>query len=302
MVRALPCHGRGRGFEPRRFRQLTIFAALAKMSKHRNRNRNYYSGSATSNDPSNTLHHTYALKNSEAIPVYKDSSVSFSKETEVGMEQLEEDGSQEVINEEPLPVQNSQVPPQQELPFDYRENSLTNMLATVAALLFVLGLSYFAYKSFVAGKIAFFGDKPERNQITSKAAFTVREDENIIDEQEMNSPARDEQQYTPPADTQAFIEPLGNFTNTPEQNEQLQKATATRGQQWVPNDYKPGDVKPENKKYTVKSGDTLWEIAEGVYGDGSLWVNILSANASNVGYLANGQQALIFPGQSLVIP
>ncbi len=299
MVRALPCHGRGRGFEPRRFRQLTIFAALAKMSKHRNRNRSYYSGRTTSNDPSNTLHHTYALKNSEAIPVYQDPTLGYNKEEEPQTEHAEEIEPQQ---DEPTQIKSSKSLPQPELPFDYRENSLANILATVAALLFVLGLSYFAYKSFVAGKIAFFGDKPEKNQITSKAAFTVRENESVIDEQGLDSSSNNEQQYTPPADTQALIEPQGDFTNTPEQNEQLQKATAAPGQQWVPNDYKPGDVKPENKKYTVKSGDTLWEIAEGVYGDGSLWVNILSANASSVGYLASGQQALIFPGQSLVIP
>jgi len=69
---------------------------------------------------------------------------------------------------------------------------------------------------------------------------------------------------------------------------------------WVATDYKQGDISKGN--YTVKSGDTLWEIAEAVYGDGTQWVNILNANSSSVDYLPNGQQALIFPGQVLVIP
>ena len=69
---------------------------------------------------------------------------------------------------------------------------------------------------------------------------------------------------------------------------------------WVATDYKQGDISKGN--YTVKSGDTLWEIAEAVYGDGTQWVNILNANSSSIGYLPSGQQALIFPGQVLVIP
>ncbi|MFA5776489.1 MAG: LysM peptidoglycan-binding domain-containing protein [Patescibacteria group bacterium] len=69
---------------------------------------------------------------------------------------------------------------------------------------------------------------------------------------------------------------------------------------WVATDYKQGDISKGN--YTVKSGDTLWEIAEAVYGDGTQWVNILNANSASVDYLPNGQQALIFPGQVLVIP
>jgi len=69
---------------------------------------------------------------------------------------------------------------------------------------------------------------------------------------------------------------------------------------WVATDYKQGDISKGN--YTVKSGDTLWEIAEAVYGDGTQWVNILHANSSSIDYLPSGQQALIFPGQVLAIP
>ena len=69
---------------------------------------------------------------------------------------------------------------------------------------------------------------------------------------------------------------------------------------WVANDYSQGDIK--SGSYTVVSGDTLWEIAEGVYGDGSRWGELLSANTGDVGWLANGSQALIYAGQVLMIP
>ena len=69
---------------------------------------------------------------------------------------------------------------------------------------------------------------------------------------------------------------------------------------WVANDYNLGDIQSGN--YTVVNGDTLWEIAEGVYGDGSRWGEILNANAGDVGYLPTGSQALIYAGQVLMIP
>jgi len=70
--------------------------------------------------------------------------------------------------------------------------------------------------------------------------------------------------------------------------------------EWTATDYKKGDI--QGASYTVKSGDTLWEIAEGVYGDGTQWTKILEANKNDVGLLVNGQQALIIPGQVLVLP
>ncbi len=69
---------------------------------------------------------------------------------------------------------------------------------------------------------------------------------------------------------------------------------------WVANDYKEGDIK--GKTYTVVEGDTLWEIAEAVYGNGFEWGRILSANSDSISYLPNGSQALIVPGQVLQLP
>ena len=70
-------------------------------------------------------------------------------------------------------------------------------------------------------------------------------------------------------------------------------------QKWVATDYKSGDIK--GPTYTVKSGDTLWEIAEAVYGNGFQWTKILAANQSSIGFLPNGSQALIIPGQVLTL-
>jgi nucleoid-associated protein YgaU len=51
------------------------------------------------------------------------------------------------------------------------------------------------------------------------------------------------------------------------------------------------------RSYTVVSGDTLWRIAERMYGNGSHYMKIYEANT---GLLNDPDQ--IFPGQKLVIP
>jgi len=51
------------------------------------------------------------------------------------------------------------------------------------------------------------------------------------------------------------------------------------------------------RSYTVQSGDTLWKIAQEMYGNGSDYMKIFEANTD---LLENPDQ--IFPGQKLVIP
>jgi len=53
----------------------------------------------------------------------------------------------------------------------------------------------------------------------------------------------------------------------------------------------------EGRSYTVESGDTLWKIAEQMYGNGSKYMKIFEANTD---LLKNPDQ--IFPGQKLKIP
>lgn len=52
--------------------------------------------------------------------------------------------------------------------------------------------------------------------------------------------------------------------------------------------------------YTVKKGDTLWDISKKVYGDGSKWRKILSANPKALGVAGNTKTLKI--GTQLVIP
>lgn len=55
---------------------------------------------------------------------------------------------------------------------------------------------------------------------------------------------------------------------------------------------------PVPKTYTVKSGDSLWKIAEKYYRNGAQWRKIYDANKKVIGKNPN----LIYPGQKLVIP
>jgi len=68
---------------------------------------------------------------------------------------------------------------------------------------------------------------------------------------------------------------------------------------WVATNYAPEDI--NTKTYEVQKGDTLWEISEAYYGTGHDWHKILELNKDEVGFLPNGSQALIIPGQVLVL-
>ena len=212
-------------------------------------------------------------------------------------------------NSTTLPVENSEVvedssintpvnKEQQSLPFDYREKNIANVIAVLAAFFFVLGVGYFAYKYFINSNFG-LSDNNKPNQITDKAAFTVRDSEDM--EQDSYSPQNDEQGDYPV--NKAKIAKEANKANKTEAEFRLPTPNnIEKGQNlvWTANNYNKGDINKGN--YHVRDGDTLWEIAEAVYGDGSLWVNILAANADNIGFLANGQQALIYTGQTITIP
>lgn len=96
----------------------------------------------------------------------------------------------------------------------------------------------------------------------------------------------------------------GNGNNDNQKLTAQEKALKTQEQiritgKWIATNYESGDI--SRGDYVVKQGDTLWEIAEAVYGDGYKWTIILDRNKSSIGKLPNGEQALIFPGQVLII-
>lgn len=59
----------------------------------------------------------------------------------------------------------------------------------------------------------------------------------------------------------------------------------------------PAEAAGEDNTYTVEAGDTLWAIAEKVYGSGGKYMKIFEANTSIL-----DSPDKIFPGQKLVIP
>ncbi len=86
-----------------------------------------------------------------------------------------------------------------------------------------------------------------------------------------------------------------------ETDETTAETTAPAGEELAEQELAPAvepETTPEEQgSYTVQSGDTLWNIAETVYGDGSKYSKIFDANTDLL-----QQPDQIFPGQKLHIP
>src|SRR6516164_4623241 len=93
---------------------------------------------------------------------------------------------------------------------------------------------------------------------------------------------------------------VSGTTASTEQAEKIAVALGnTVGVQTVENDIKPTKAESESKFYTVKSGDTLWAIAEREYGKGNGVKNDVIFQA-NRPMLTHPDK--IYPGQVLRIP
>ncbi len=93
---------------------------------------------------------------------------------------------------------------------------------------------------------------------------------------------------------------VSGTTATTEHAEKIAIALGnTVGVQTVQNDIKPVKAEPESKFYSVKSGDTLWAIAETQYGKGNGGKNDVIFQA-NRPMLTSPDK--IYPGQVLRIP
>jgi len=151
-------------------------------------------------------------------------------------------------------------------------------LAFIIGGIFILGLVFATYNYFrdqSTESLEEGGENQERRLTLERLKETLST--NTEDEGE------EEEEMTPNIETEEDGEAADVTTNT-----------------WTANNYDEGDI--STGEYTVKSGDTLWEIAEAVYGDGTMWTKIRDANSANIDLLPNGQQALIYAGQTLTIP
>ena len=93
---------------------------------------------------------------------------------------------------------------------------------------------------------------------------------------------------------------VSGSTASTEQAEKIALAIGnTVGVQTVENEIKPAKAEPESKFHTVKSGDTLWAIAEREYGkgNGAKYDVIFQANRPMLTHPDK-----IYPGQVLRIP
>lgn len=152
-----------------------------------------------------------------------------------------------------------------------RSGAKKDLQAFIVGGIFILGLVFATYNYF------------NRNSaVTEPGAETAKEEKSALEKIKdlLSSSTEREEESEQPLGTGGPVEPYDYNI-------------------WEATDYKAGDIAKGN--YMVVSGDTLWEIAEAVYGNGTEWTQILEANSSEIGFLPDGSQALIMPGQVLTI-
>ncbi len=164
-------------------------------------------------------------------------------------------------------------------------------LALVVGGLFILALVFATYN--------YFNKNNESKNLLGTNDIKKELEQNKTNEEALGDVNGEAATDDKSAGTDSNVENKVEAGTTVQNNTQTNTATNTYST-WKANDYNKGDIK--GSSYTVKSGDTLWEIAEAVYGNGAEWTKIVNANSSSVGFLPNGQHALIVSGQTLVLP
>jgi len=167
-------------------------------------------------------------------------------------------------------------------------------LAAIAAGVLVVIAGFLVYNYFSnVGKDA----EPEVGQ---EAAIFTEEDETGLNIPEPGTIEEDEG-IVVVEDTEIADEETDTTDETSEDtSSDSETAAPVVAGTWTLNDHEPDSISGDS--YTVKAGDTLWEIAEARYGTGFDWGKILEANKDSVGFLPNGSQALIEVGQTLILP
>jgi nucleoid-associated protein YgaU len=91
------------------------------------------------------------------------------------------------------------------------------------------------------------------------------------------------------ADSSPATEPTGEEAAGPEPTAVVESTANVEPE--------PAPAEKSGRSYTVQSGDTLWNIAEQMYGDGSKYLKIFDANSDLL-----EQPDQICPDQELFIP
>ena len=104
------------------------------------------------------------------------------------------------------------------------------------------------------------------------------------------------------SDRQKILDTLSGLDGISSVNDQMTVASPATAEDALPEPVAPEPIEStptaaEGRGYTVQSGDTLWKIAEEMYGDGSKYMKIFDANSSLLEHPDR-----IFPGQELTIP
>ena len=148
-------------------------------------------------------------------------------------------------------------------------------------LVIIAGFLVYNYFSKVGKEGELYGEPAIEEQVTEESENPITVGEKPEDAGESTNISKETQEATAPG---------------------AEKATTATSEsaEWKATDYQVGDVSGD--EYTIKKGDTLWEIAEARYGSGFEWEKILSANKDKIGFLPNGSQALIEVGQTLILP
>jgi hypothetical protein len=194
------------------------------------------------------------------------------------------------------------IPQTRDLELESYQNSLKkkiNMLGSCFSIILIL-LGLFLLVSGLFGIV-------DRKGIDEKVAEISTDNNEVVSENEnktFDSVIKETEKIEQGENQGEIGEGLSTYRVKAETSTAISKAMDTQNQiakthRWRATDYEKGDI--GIGEYEVKQGDTLWEIAEAVYGSGFLWTKILDSNHSNIGFLPDGTQALIFPGQILVI-
>lgn len=129
--------------------------------------------------------------------------------------------------------------------------------------------------------------------ITDKIkGFFTNEEENK-NEEAQTQPQEGEEPKISASNDEGQINNKVDETNSIENKEIGETKVMYKNKSWVANDYVKGDISKDT--YTIKHGDTLWEIAEGITGEGSNWQKIAQHNN-----ITNGH--LIHEGATINIP